>query len=204
MSERAHEVVDVVFSVAGAVLPHDYPLALMRAVAKLLPWFESDPDAGIHPLRGAPSANGVMLLPKRAKLILRLKERRVADALSLSGQVLQIGDSTLNVGAATVRPLRPYGALYSRLVATGSDQEETFINAVTSRLGELAARCALVCGRQQRVQAAEDKIVGFSLMLHDLSAEDSLLLQQVGLGSGRKLGCGIFVPHRLAAAVGSA
>ena len=42
------------------------------------------------------------------------------------------------------------------------------------------------------------------LAVHDLAPEHSLLVQSVGLGSERKLGCGIFVPHRLAAAVGSA
>ena len=204
MSERSQPVVDLVFAVAGVTLPEDYSFALMRAVAKHLPWFESDPDAGIHPLRGAPTPYGAMLLPRRAKLVLRLREHRVGDALSLSGRVLEIGRSTLSVGTGTVRALRPHGALYARLVATGCDQEDAFVGGVTERLTALAARCALVCGRRQRLQAAEREVVGFSLMLHDLSAEHSLLLQRVGLGGDRNLGCGIFVPHRLAAAVGSA
>ena len=38
-------------------------------------------------------------------------------------------------------------------------------------------------------------------MLHDLKLEQSALLQQVGLGEHRKLGCGIFVPHKSIAAV---
>jgi CRISPR-associated protein Cas6 len=204
MSEHAQEVVDVVFSVAGASLPENYPFALMRALAKNLSWLESDPDAGIHPVRGAPTTYGLMLLPRRAKLALRLQRRRVAEALSLSGRVLEIGSSVLNVGSGAVRALRPYGALYARLVATGCEQEEAFLSGVRARLAALATRCALVCGRRQRLQAGEREIVGFSLMVHDLTAEHSLLLQSVGLGVERKLGCGIFVPHRLAAAVGSA
>jgi hypothetical protein len=38
-------------------------------------------------------------------------------------------------------------------------------------------------------------------MLHALSPEQSLRLQQHGLGPQRLLGCGIFVPHKSAAAV---
>jgi len=203
MSERAQDVVDVAFSVAGVSLPENYAFFLMSALAKNLPWLESDPDAGIHPVRGAPTTYGVMLLPRRAKVVLRLHRQRVADALSLSGRLLEIGGSVLNVGAGAVRALRPYGALYARLVATGCEQEEAFLDGVRARLDALATRCALVCGRRRRLQGPGREIVGFSLMLYDLTAEHALLLQRVGLGADRKLGCGIFVPHRLAAAVGS-
>jgi hypothetical protein len=33
-------------------------------------------------------------------------------------------------------------------------------------------------------------------MLAGLTREQSLLLQQSGLGAGRKLGCGLFIPHK--------
>ena len=42
----------------------------------------------------------------------------------------------------------------------------------------------------------------FSMMLHALVPEQSLRLQQHGLGPHRLLGCGLFVPHKSAAAVG--
>jgi len=35
-----------------------------------------------------------------------------------------------------------------------------------------------------------------SLMLAGLTREQSLLLQQSGLGARRKLGCGLFIPHK--------
>ena len=43
----------------------------------------------------------------------------------------------------------------------------------------------------------------FSMMLHGLGPEQSLRLQQRGLGPHRLLGCGLFVPHKSAAAVGA-
>jgi hypothetical protein len=33
-------------------------------------------------------------------------------------------------------------------------------------------------------------------MVADLEAEESVALQQQGLGQGRMLGCGLFVPHK--------
>ena len=35
-----------------------------------------------------------------------------------------------------------------------------------------------------------------SLMLAGLGLEQSLLLQRSGLGAGRTLGCGLFIPHK--------
>ena len=35
-----------------------------------------------------------------------------------------------------------------------------------------------------------------SLMIADLSKENSILLQDLGVGKGRIFGCGIFLPHK--------
>ena len=203
MAERASEAVDVAFAVAGTALPKDYHFELLREVARHLRWLESDPDAGIHPLRGAQTDYGVMLLPRRAKLVLRLRATRADDALALSGRELEIDGRKLSVGAGSVRALEPYGALYAQLVATESAGEAAFLDRVAASLAELGAPCRPVCGRYHSVHAGDREIAGFSLMLHELTAEHSLRVQRSGLGEGRKLGCGIFVRHRLAAAVGS-
>ena len=203
MDERGNDVVDVAFALAAVTVPKDYAYALARAVVMHLPWFENEAGAGIHPLRGASTDYGVMLLPRRARHVLRLPRRRVADALALAGRSLSIGGSTLAVGAANVRELQPHGALYAQLVATGSDEEQRFLASVADQLKALAAQCAVICGRRRSVRAAGREIVGFGLMLHELAPEQSLLLQSVGLGAERRLGCGILIPHRLAAAVGA-
>jgi CRISPR/Cas system CSM-associated protein Csm4 (group 5 of RAMP superfamily) len=49
----------------------------------------------------------------------------------------------------------------------------------------------------ERVIATPDrKIQARSLMLADLAVEESVRLQQRGLGPGRTLGCGLFLPHK--------
>jgi CRISPR-associated protein Cas6 len=204
MAERAAEAVDLVFAAEGAAVPEDYSFALLRAAARHLPWLESDADAGIHPLRGARTDYGVLLLPRRAKLVLRLARARVDDALALAGRELDVGGRALRVGSASVRALEPYGALYAHMVAEDCAEECAFLERVASRLAALAAACTPVCGRRRSVRAGNREIVGFGLLLHDLTPEQSLRIQRTGLGGERGLGCGIFVPHRLAAAVGSA
>jgi len=74
---------------------------------------------------------------------------------------------------------------------------------VAGELQALAVRTQTVCGKRHSRQLQGQTLTTFSLMLHALSLEDSLRLQEHGLGPHRLLGCGIFVPHKSAAAVGS-
>jgi CRISPR-associated protein Cas6 len=49
--------------------------------------------------------------------------------------------------------------------------------------------------RFRRILTVKDKkIVGFSLLAHGLSDEDSIKLQAHGIGGRRAMGCGIFNP----------
>jgi hypothetical protein len=58
-----------------------------------------------------------------------------------------------------------------------------------------------VCGKRHSMVVSGGVLNTFSLMLHALAPEQSLRLQQCGLGPHRLLGCGLFVPHKSAAAV---
>lgn len=195
--------VDVLFAIDGTVLPRDHRFLLLGALARWLPWLEADTAVGIHPIKAARDDDGRLLLPRRAKLVMRLPESRVAAAAALTGRELDVGGWPLRVGAASVRALVPHGTLYAYFVTAETDDEQVFLQQAGARLAELGTPCKLVCGKRQVFAAGPRQVAGYSLMLHDLSREHSLRLQQVGLGGDRGLGCGIFVPHRSAAAVGS-
>jgi len=193
--------VDIAFALEGKNLDQDYSFALMREIARRIPWIESEPEAGIHPLRAAKTDAGALLLPRRAKLVLRLTRRRVQEAMALCGQDLTVGGHGLKVGAAKVRRLLPIGTLYAHIVTAANDDEQTFMNDMASSLRALRASCELVCGKRRSLRTETREIVGYSLMLHGLGPEHSILMQRVGLGDNHMLGCGIFVGHKSVAAV---
>lgn len=196
-------VVDVLYAIDGTALPQDHRFELMGEITRCLPWLKAEIGVGIHPIRAARDDDGRLLLPRRAKLVVRLPERQVTAAAALIGQKLDVGGWTLRVGAAVVRKLVPHGTLYAHFVTATTDDEQVFLAEIGARLGELKTPCKLVCGKRHVFPAGHRQVVGYSLMVHDLTREHSLLLQQVGLGGDRQLGCGIFVPHRSAAAVGT-
>ncbi len=194
-------MVDLAFALDGSVLPGDYRQALAAAVQQVLPWLADASGAGIHRLNLIQGGDGQALLARRTRLVLRLPRKRCDDARALQGQTLDIAGHALRAGRLQARELLPWGTLYAYLVATAVDEEADFVREVEDELRTLGVPCRLICGRRQAIEAGALK--GYSLMLDGLSAPASLRLLQHGIGPHRRLGCGLFVPHKSAAAVGT-
>ncbi len=200
------DIVDVAFRIDSAVLPLDHAYALREAVAAKMPWIREEPGAGIHPIHGAESGNGwerpsdpevdVLHLPRRTRLRLRVPNTRVPDARKLTGATLEVGGYAVAVGTADVRLLQPAATMFARHVVTGDfGSENEFLSwaADTLAAGGITAR-KLVCGRTHELRLPSGRLALRSLMIADLTQEESIRVQQDGLGEHRALGCGIFVP----------
>jgi len=196
-------IIDLVFPLAGGSLFTDYPLPLWLALRGALPWLSEEADAGILPIKGGGHSEGRLMLSQRSQLTLRLPQNRVGQASRLAGLSLDLG-SELRLGEPHVRALRPTSAQYSPMVVFGHRGEAEFLDACSQALDGMGISGGLVCGKAQARLGETGEMHGFSLMLHGLSAAHALRLQQRGLGSARKIGCGIFVSHRTAVAVGAA
>jgi len=195
-------VIDLSFEVRCERLPRDYGYALFRALADELDWLEEDALAGVHPLHGTASADGELFLGKRARLMLRLSPGRAEQALRLSGTRLALG-SGLDIGAGRLRELIPFATVYSHFVSTGSADEAEFLGRAAAQLKAAGLPEAMIAGKAHAASTPEGAVRGFSLLLHGLTPAQSLAVQESGIGEGRKLGCGIFIPHKSVVAVGA-
>ena len=195
--------VDLVFPLDGQVLPRDHAQALQQALCARLPWLGAEPRAGIHPIKLVPGNEEQALLSRRARLLLRVGAGRVDELMALAGLELDVAGHRVRLGAPHRRELQAHATLYAYRLAADSADEMTFMTTVAGELATLAIGGERVCGKRQRMVVAGRVLDTFSLMLHALAPEQSLRLQQFGLGPHRLLGCGIFVPHKSAAAVGA-
>jgi CRISPR-associated protein Cas6 len=212
------DIVDVVFAISCRSLPVDHAYALSQAIEAALPWFAHEPGVGLHPVHGAASASGwmrpegagaLLQLSHRAKLALRLPRHRLDDAAALLGRTLEVAGWPLRVDRLSLRPLSRITTLYSRcvvLAATGGEHsfmaaaagdEPAFLVAAAGELGALGINPGtMLCGRVTPVATPARTYHTRSLMVAGLTPEQSLALQQHGLGDERKLGCGVFIPHK--------
>ncbi|MDD5295422.1 MAG: type I-MYXAN CRISPR-associated protein Cas6/Cmx6 [Rhodocyclaceae bacterium] len=196
LEASAAEAVDIAFALEGTQLPADYRSALWKAVAQVLPWMEDEPQAGIHSLKAVDTNYGVVLLPKRVRLTLRVPSERAEAAEALAGKLLDVAGFTLKVGECKVWQLAATSTLYADFVTTGSEAEDLFCRDIESELAGLGIPARLICGRSRTMLAGGRRITGFALALHSVPREKSRFLQQIGLGNERRLGCGVLVQHR--------
>ena len=62
----------------------------------------------------------------------------------------------------------------------------------------------MLCGIERLIRTPDGLLRTRSLMVADLSPDESVALQAEGLGPERALGCGLFLPHKDIQEVGGA
>jgi CRISPR-associated protein Cas6 len=205
-------VVDLSFRISCKQIPTTHAYELAQALYQVLPWLENEPEIGIHQIHGATTGNGwerppdgeLMHLPKRAKMHLRVPKEKIEDARQVSGETLDIAGYPVEVGEASVKLLNPIQTIFSRYIIGPQDvNEEQFIDWVVEELKQRNINVRkLLCGIGHVISTPDGEIETRSVMIADLDKHTSLSLQETGLGPGRHLGCGIFLPHKGVRAVG--
>ncbi|MBL8341294.1 MAG: type I-MYXAN CRISPR-associated protein Cas6/Cmx6 [Rubrivivax sp.] len=212
MSERAATMLDIAFPVqGGGTLPRAHRSALAAALETALPWLAEEPSVAVHRLNLSAGGGALGLLSGRTRLTLRVPRHREADARALSGCTLAVAGQALRLGTGHVRELLPFGTQYAHFVAAApgaaaEGDEQLFLDQVQAELAALGIAGRAICGRRQGMQAGDHlaALSGYGLMLDGLQREAALRLLEAGLGAHRRWGCGVFVPHKSAAAVGAA
>jgi CRISPR-associated protein Cas6 len=188
---------DAQLDLDGKEVPEDHGQILYDALLPHLPWLQDTPQCGIHPLHGAASGRGTLVINRRAKLVLRLPIARLEDAKTLCGKAIDLGFGVIKIGDLKEKLLMPFGYMYAPIVDMGCTDEGEFLTAARASLDAMCIQGGgLIPGKQRKMRTPNGEIGGYSLMLHDITLEQSIALQEHGIGANRLLGCGLFVPHK--------
>ena len=202
--------IDLSFPVVGGQIPADHGYLLYSAVSRLLPAahpavgqpFQADkPPAdgyGIHPIRGRQLGGRTLQLTEHSRLVIRVEAEQIARFLPLAGKQLRFLDRTLRIGVPQVRSLVPAPALRSRLVtiklpemaAQSADAAvQTFRDSALWKLHELgiSAEAVLSLGKRRTLRIKDKEVVGYEVIIEGLTAEESILVQEHGLGGRRRI-----------------
>lgn len=200
-------VIDLQFKIHCPTLPVDHAWPLASAINNVLPWFLESSRTGLHLIHCAESGNGwerpeqsdaLLHLSKRTPLILRLPAEHADAAKNLVGSTLDIAGHNMEILSVKQKKLAMTRFLYARYVAADpSLTEEQFITWAVGKLKQMNLRFKkILCGKAHQLQTPDGPIDTRSLMVAELSFEDAITLQEQGLGPGRSLGCGIFLPQK--------
>jgi CRISPR-associated protein Cas6 len=200
-------VIELVFPVMGESVPIDHHYPLYAALSHIVPEFHAEDSVWrFGPILGVAVSPGKLQLPEHARLCLRLPDDAIRHALPLAGKRLDIAGHHIRLGVPTVRTLWTSPQLSSRIVTfKNAETPEQFLKTAREKLSELEVsgepslplhlqgeRAGEVKRRIVRIRGVS--IIGYSLLVSELSAEDSLRLQEHGLGGRTHIGCGFFMP----------
>jgi CRISPR-associated protein Cas6 len=200
-------MLDAAFRVRGELLAAEHHHLLLGALSDLVPEFHVDgAELRFAPITGERGGKGTIHLSERSRLRVRLPVDRVVLILPLAGQAIRIGAHRVTLGTPTVMPLTPAPTLAARMVTfKNSTEPEKFLAVARRKLEELGIagepgipliREGERTGEPRRkvLRIKGRRIVGYALQVEALTAEESLLLQEKGLGGRCRMGCGFFLP----------
>lgn len=201
------DVVDLSFKVQCKQLPLDHAYDLSQAIQAELGWIAEEPRAGIHLIHGAESGNGwirpqepdaLLSLSRRTRFMLRLPKHRIDEAKQLVGRSIQVGAHEMILSQPHEKLLSTQTTIFARYIVTDHLTDEgAFLEQADNLLKELGIRARkMMSGRAHVLRMPGDNLATRSLMIGNLEKDESIQLQQQGLGTGRKLGCGLFLPHK--------
>jgi CRISPR-associated protein Cas6 len=211
-------IVELSFRLRGTPLPYDHGYPMYRAVAGIVPWVgePAQIDLAIVPIQGS-AHGGFLHLTSASHLAFRLNADDAEKLLPLSDQSLVVEAATLRVGRPTEFRLRPVPGLASPFVAAEhyrhSDEVLEWlkgeflaldIRAVPTlrrKHGRAGAspdeqgRRSFDCPYARHHRQIEGRsVVGWEVQVFGLAPDESVRLQEHGIGPGRRYGCGVFMP----------
>ena len=198
-------MIDVAFKIQCKTLPYDHACDLSKAITSKMPWLLKDKLIGIHTLHGPESGNGwvrsekeEIFLSKRTRLILRISRSDANKAKELEGENINVLGNNIKIGQSNTKSFLIVRDLISRCVLCDKEQdEEDFLLDIKKELFTHGVPIKkAICGKAKSITINGENRFTRSLMIADLSKENSILLQDIGIGDGRIFGCGIFLPHK--------
>jgi CRISPR-associated protein Cas6 len=194
--------VELSFAVIGETLPADHGYGLYSAIVHHCPIVHKQEGISISTISGAPDRQGKIYLSKSSRLKIRLpyEANKIAQILPLAGQTLKVGIHSIQLSIPQIFPLRPFDKLRSRIVTIKKFQEpEPFLEAVKRQMDALGIQGNAFIplneedqSLRKAIKIKQYSVVGFGLVVTDLSDEASIRLQTNGLGGKRRMGCGVF------------
>ena len=201
------DIVDINFKIKCSHLPLDHAHHLSTAIIQELPWVANDERVGIHLIHGAESGNGWirpsgpddLIYPSRRTLFsIRTPKERREDVEQLAGRRIHIGEIPVELSRPSMRALSKITTIFSRYVlANEIEDEDLFLHEMAKLLEQKhITPKKMMSGRATLMRFPEGNKTARSLMIDGIEVAESIRLQQEGLGAGRKIGCGIFLPHK--------
>ncbi len=197
-----HNIINLSFPVMATELPADHNYRLYAAISKQFPELHKLDGLAINTIPGIPDKQGKIRLTSSSRLLLRLPVEAITQVYLLAGKTLDVGGYPIQLGNPELQTLKHIDSLKARLVTIkGYTEPAPFLEVAYRQLQALDINANIGIpankkGEPKRLtlKIKSHTVVGFSVVVSDLTPDDSIKLQVHGLGGKRRIGCGVFYP----------
>ena len=201
LSPLPNPYVDLKFPLSGHTIPFNHGYPLYGAISHQFPVIHDLITLSIHPITGKPEFPHLLHLTEDSHLCLRLPINQVPLIYRLAGKTLTLNDHKIRLGLPESIFITPHPYLSSRLVLIrGFDDPKPFLEAAQRQLNQrnITATLSLTTRPQgepirRTIKIKSKTLVGYGVKISNLNEEDSISLQEKGIGGKHKMGCGVFI-----------
>ncbi|WP_126148397.1 type I-MYXAN CRISPR-associated protein Cas6/Cmx6 [Synechococcus elongatus] len=202
-------VLHLAFSLVGKTIPADHGYRLYSAIKKTLGEPELPKEVSISTVVGTSTGEGYLWLQKWSRLRFRFPADQVQRWYQLQGQVLDLNGHLIRLVQPQLYLPQPATSLRARIVVIKlKDWDEAsapryFLESCQRGLEALSIKGEVWIPStangdlaRKSLRIKDKHVLGYSVQVDQLSPEDSLRLQDVGLGGRQHFGAGWFHPIR--------
>ena len=173
-------------------LDRDNGYQFLSGLSKPFPFLHGRQEIQIAPVRGTRTEDSKGILLDRGSR-LHIRGLSFEQALEMGHSKIRVGGVSVLLGEPSVRFLEASPKLVSRLVVVkGGLEYLDFIKL----FGERIPWAAYEIGGRKTLSIKGFTTVGYTVVLHELTPEQSLQVQMTGVGSHTSMGCGVFYPAK--------
>lgn len=185
--------IELCFQVIGKNLPVDHGFALYSALSKILPVLHENADASLALIKGRYYGEGKLDISPSSELVLRVHQSSISKYTVLAGKKLNIMGHKILLGTYRIKLIIPQKNLWAKIVTTKNGQDfSRFEKEIARQLEDLKINSSPKIGKRKTFRIHKKQIVGYELHIQNLTDEQSIVLQEEGIGGRKKMGCGFF------------
>lgn len=204
-------IVDFKFNIEGTEIPINHEYWIYARLCQIIPKIKLTKEFGIHSINGMyDTDNDKIIIVDNSRLSIRTNIKNITEVINLVDTDVNIHGYKFRIkNIKEIEPIKPFPNLYSKAITINNVlNKKDFVNVICQYLAKLSITsgdiyfqdklnkgitCDLDNVKIDTLIMHGNKIVGFPLYARNLSDEDSIKLQEYGLGGRRKQGRGIFI-----------
>jgi CRISPR-associated protein Cas6 len=188
--------IEFLFSIEGVLIPRNYHYCLYSALTSLSPKLKDNPEWAISRISNTNIFDDRTLRLTQSTIKLRCSKDLITELTMLFDCQIHLGKELIKLKLVNGTELKSQENLAAWVSIKTDNNREPDLTRFAVSLGKQLAKFDIntlpTIGRKEQLIIKKQPCAVYPVMFSDLRSNESLILQEKGLGGRKHLGCGFF------------